>query len=227
MALVTAFVSGCHTQFREPVDVVGLIGDAVASDVPAPQTSMHDHVSLGRMVVERNRRHQTVARIRAVAGPDVDMEREQALRAMIAIAAAAEQRNIHAAVGTAKRRVLGSSADGRSLRVEVIFKLERPRVPSALARDHRVTAARAHRLGWRVTDSPPASRASDYFQFLLHPGLLHPEIRTPAGFGSSPICLVPRFGPATVRKVAPPATGRCRPTALPSASSPVRRARLD
>ena len=61
------------TQRIEPLDVVGLIGDAVAPDVFAPETSVHDHVSLSRMVVERDRRHQTVARIRAVAGLDVDM----------------------------------------------------------------------------------------------------------------------------------------------------------
>ncbi len=194
-AMSPVAVSGSHsrTQLSEPVDAVGLIGDAVAPDASAPQTSMHDHVSLGRMVVERYRRHQTVARIRAVAGQDVDMEREQAVRAVVAVAAAGERRDGHAAVGTDERRVLGGSGDGRSSRVEVIFKLERPRVPSALARDRRITAARARRLGWRVTDSPPASRASDYFQFLLHPGLLHPEIRTPAGFVSSLICFRPRF----------------------------------
>ncbi len=183
---VAVSASRSHTQCGEPLDVVGLIRDTVAPNLSAPEASVHDHVSLGRMVVERDRRHQTAARIRAIAGLDIDVLREQAVRAVIAVAAADEQHDSHAAVSTDKRRVLGGSGDGRSLRVEVIFKLEGPRVPSALSRYRRVTAARARRLGWRVTDSPPASRASDYFQFLLHPGLSHPGIRTPAGFVSSP-----------------------------------------
>jgi hypothetical protein len=158
-------------QRREPADVVGLIGDPVASDATAPQALVDDHVALGRLVVKRDRCHGTTARACAVAGPDVDVQRVQAGGAVVAVAAAGERRDVHAAMRADKGRVLGVPADGRSSRVEVIFKLERPRVPCVPARRGRFRAACARRLGWRVTDSPPAFRASDYFQFLLHPGL--------------------------------------------------------
>jgi hypothetical protein len=114
MTPVAVSESRSHTQLNKPVHVVRLIGDTVAPDVSAPQTLMHDHVPLGRIVIERDRRHQTTARICTVAGLDVDMEREQAVRAVVAVPAAGEQRDSHTAVGTDKRRVLGGSADGQS-----------------------------------------------------------------------------------------------------------------
>ncbi len=69
---MVAYAVHCrHAQRGEAHDVVGLIGAAVAPDVSASEASVHDHVPLGRVLIERDWRHQAAARIRAVGGPDV------------------------------------------------------------------------------------------------------------------------------------------------------------
>jgi hypothetical protein len=92
-----------------------------------------DHVALGRVLIKGDRRHRTTARVSAVARLQIDMQRPQAVEAVIAVTAAGERHDMHAAMRTGKGRVFGVPADGLSSRVEVIFKLERPRVPCVLA----------------------------------------------------------------------------------------------
>jgi len=73
-----------------------------------------------------------VAWIRAIARANVDVQGVEAVRAVVAITAAGERIDPHAALLTRERRVLGVPGDGPSSRVEVIFELERPRVPFVL-----------------------------------------------------------------------------------------------
>jgi len=93
---------------------------------------MYQYESLRRPVIDADRLHQPTARIRAIARANVDVERVKAVRAVIAITPAGERSDPHAAMLTGERRVLGGPGDGPSSRVEVIFELERPRVPFAL-----------------------------------------------------------------------------------------------
>jgi hypothetical protein len=106
---------------------------------------VHHHESLRRLVVHGDRLHESVARVRAVARANVDVQGVEAVRAVVAITAAGERVDPHAALLTGERRVLGVPGDGPSSRVEVIFDLERPRVPSALPLGDVVAGAAS---GW-------------------------------------------------------------------------------
>lgn len=74
MSSVPVSRSGSRIERGESVDVVGLIGDPVATDISASQALVDDHVALGRAVVKPDRRHRTAARVNAVAGLDVDVQ---------------------------------------------------------------------------------------------------------------------------------------------------------
>jgi hypothetical protein len=65
MSPVAVFASRHRAQRGEPLDVVGLIGDAVAPDVSAPETSMHAKITSERTIYrERSYLHAHVAACR-------------------------------------------------------------------------------------------------------------------------------------------------------------------
>lgn len=163
---------------------------------------MDDHEAFSATLLNTLRAHESAAGRGPVAGLDVDVLGPQACRAVVAVAAVAQRRDLPTTSLAGKALILNDPSDGSASGVEeVIFNR------SAGFRSFSPRCrARFPGCRGRWTGSPPRSPSSgvgDYFRFRLHRGVSHPPDPD-----HGRVCVIV---PATAPQASPRVSGRCRP----------------
>ena len=208
----SSVLRGHHGDQR--VDVVafrGIVRDPVGPGQAAGDAPVDNCKALAAALLNAFGPHEPVAGRRPISGLDVDMLRPQACRAMVAIAAIAQRRNLRSAVLAGEALVLGGSGDRSASELKKGFFNRSAGFRLVLAALRRA-APRLERARDRFTAASPSSGFGDYFRFRLHRGILSRRIRTTTGFGSLSRPLPPGPPQRSAVGVVPPA--------LASASSP-------
>ena len=156
---------------------------------------MHDDEPLRCAVVDADGPHRSAARGSAVAWPDVDVQRPEAVRAMVAVAAVRQGIDGCAALRAREAGVLCCSGDRPALRVEG-------------------PPTRSAGFGSVLPEGPGLGWTSDWFTAVplgsaITSGSDFTGACSISGSGPRPAFGKP-FVPATVRRASPPPTGRCR-----------------
>jgi hypothetical protein len=164
-------------QEGNPHDVVWLTrvhSHAVAAFMAAAPATMHQLPALLRPA-NADGIHDAATPASPVPRLDVDMKRRQAEGTVVSVTAICKRPDPALTKHTAKSLILVISRQAPHSFDSAISERRRSWVPFALTRWFPGSSLPG-------ADSPPTPEVGDYFRFLLHRGILHPQIRTTAGF---------------------------------------------